>query len=65
MVFLFQKSMNANSEFLSCCGENNIIKCYRNNKTNFNLIKEFSINLIGDISSVIITNIQIMQLYHI
>ena len=45
-----------NSEFLSCCGENNMIKCYRNNKENFNLIKEFSINLIGDIWSVIITN---------
>ena len=45
-----------NSEFLSCCGDNNMIKCYRNNKENFILIKEFSINLIGNISSVIISN---------
>ena len=33
-----------------------MIKCYRNNKENFTLIKEFSINLIGNISSVIISN---------
>ena len=45
-----------NSEFLSCCAGNNIINCNRNNKSNFHLINTFSINLLGEISNIIITN---------
>ena len=43
-----------NSEFLLCCGGENNISCSRNEKLNFNFINKFSINLLGNIDSVII-----------
>lgn len=45
-----------NDEFLLCCGNNNIITCYRNNKTNFNLINQFSLVLSGAITNTTISN---------
>ena len=44
------------SEFLSCCAEEYIIKCFRNSKNDFGLINEFSIHLTGKITNLIITN---------
>ena len=45
-----------NSEFLLCCGDINIIKCYRNSKIDFNTINVFTIDLIGTITNIIISN---------
>ena len=44
------------NEFLLCCGKNNAITCYRNNINNFGLINQFSINLPGLITNIIMTN---------
>ena len=43
-------------EILLCCGENNFITCFRNNKNDFSLIDKFRISLSGDISNILITN---------
>ena len=45
-----------NDECFLCCDDDNIISCYRNNISNFNLINQFSINSLGQISNIIIKN---------
>ena len=44
------------SQFLLCCGETNKIHCYRKGLYNFDLINEFSLDLLGNINNLIITN---------
>ena len=43
-----------NNEYLLCCGSFNIISCTRKDN-NFNLNKEFSLNLVGDIHNIFIS----------
>ena len=43
-------------EFLLCCGENKIIRCFRNKRNDFSLINKFIISLSGDITNILITN---------
>ena len=45
-----------NSEFLLCCGGRDIISCYRNQLSDFQIINQFTLNLIGSIESVLITD---------
>ena len=45
-----------NSEFLLCCGGRDIISCYRNKLSDFQIINQFTLNLIGSIESVLITD---------
>ena len=50
-----------NSELLFCCGEGNIISCYRRDKNTLYIIDQFSLNLTGSINNIFISS----DYYHI